>query len=485
MNKSFLSLLACAALVACAAGPDGAVGAAGVQGPQGEQGIQGEAGANGADAPAREGSIVSVTGGSVVAGSSAEMHVMGQYTEWTEAPEITTDYPGISLSAVVTSPVSMVITITAAEDVRGGEANLVMGDLQLPKTVEVIPAARFVLDEGQVNPVRPGQNFSGKIVFSDGFGLSGTYLVKFNAEDEDPVDVLLTEAIGVEASNDMGVSSLTVEGFISPTATNSTSDWRVLTMSGGQTITVPGALQIADAPAVDLMLGGTAEASLENGFGLYRLTNGPGEMISAGTVVRVEALNADFPLSMLVSIPGTEDDPALAWSNTPVDLNDAVSPTVEFIAPRSGVYFLNIDHAESLSGAEFTFTASSAEVVMNQATGQPQTVTLERPGHSAWFARSITAGQRFGWVINPTEESDASPAVRFYRHYTNEDEIDVFGDPLRLGQLPLFLTGQYSSYPQGVSWPEAWGEAVIIWRVTDANLGGGAGYGMTFTGTVE
>ena len=143
MKKSFLSLLACAALVACAAGPDGAAGAAGVQGPQGEQGIQGEAGANGTDTPAREGSIVSVTGGSVVAGSSAEMHVMAQYTEWTEAPEITTDYPGISLSAVVTSPVSMVITITAAEDVRGGEHG---GDPVVVEADDVVGAPEMCVD---------------------------------------------------------------------------------------------------------------------------------------------------------------------------------------------------------------------------------------------------------------------------------------------------------------------------------------------------
>jgi hypothetical protein len=49
--------------------------------------------------------------------------------EWTEVPEIIMDYFGISLSAVVISSVSMVIIITVAEDVRGGEANLVMGDL--------------------------------------------------------------------------------------------------------------------------------------------------------------------------------------------------------------------------------------------------------------------------------------------------------------------------------------------------------------------
>ena len=105
MKYSFVSLLAGAALVACAPGPDGADGAAGVQGAQGAQGVQGEPGAPGADAPAREGTIVSVTTGPVVAGGSVEMHVMGQYTEWTEAPTITTEYEGLSVSTVVTSPV--------------------------------------------------------------------------------------------------------------------------------------------------------------------------------------------------------------------------------------------------------------------------------------------------------------------------------------------------------------------------------------------
>ena len=42
------------------------------------------------------------------------MHVMGQYTEWTEAPTITTEYEGLSVSTVVTSPVSLIVTITAA-----------------------------------------------------------------------------------------------------------------------------------------------------------------------------------------------------------------------------------------------------------------------------------------------------------------------------------------------------------------------------------
>ena len=102
MNKSFLSLLACAALVACAPGPDGAVGAAGVQGDKGEQGLQGEPGAAGADAPAR--GVVAVTGGTVVAGASACMFLL--------APAISTDYEG-PVNAVVTSPVSMIITITA------------------------------------------------------------------------------------------------------------------------------------------------------------------------------------------------------------------------------------------------------------------------------------------------------------------------------------------------------------------------------------
>jgi hypothetical protein len=413
------------------------------------------------------------------------MHVMGQYTEWTEAPEVTTDYPGISLSAVVTSTVSMVITITAAEDVRGGEANLVMGDLQLPKTVEVVPAAAFVLDEGQTNPIRPGQNFSGKIVFAEGFGVSGGTLVRFNADDGEPINIVLTEQMQIEGTVDMGASGITVSGFVSPSAANGVADWRVLTINETQTIPVHNALEIADAPAVDVALGGTAEASLESGFALYRLTNDQGEVITAGTIVRVEALNADFPLSMLVSIPGTDDDPVASWSNTDTALN-ATSPTIEFIAPRNGAYFLSVDHAENLAGAEFTFTVSSAAVDMELATGQAQTVTLERPGHSAWFARGITAGQALTWSVNPQDDSDAAPAIHLYRHYTNEDENNIFGERLYIGGREV-LQGNDLNYLGGldIAWPEAWGEATLIWRVLDASLGGGGGYGMTFTGNVE
>jgi hypothetical protein len=485
MKKSFLSLLACAALVACAAGPDGAVGAAGVQGPQGEQGVQGEAGANGADAPAREGSIVSVTGGSVVAGSSAEMHVMGQYTEWTEAPEITTDYPGISLSAVVTSPVSMVITITAAEDVRSGEANLVMGDLQLPKTVEVTQAATFILDEGQANPVRPGQTFSGTIEFAPGFSISGSSSVKWNLEDDAPEFIVLTESLGVEGPADQGVTGLGVTGLVAPNAVSGEMNWRVITLNAAQTIPVYSALQIQDSPAVDMPLDGTIEATLENGFGLYRLARGENPLIPAGTVVRVEVQNADFPVNLAVSLPASGDDRPALWTNEDVYL-EASSNTVEFIAPRTAAYFASVDHGEGLAGAELTYSIGGEQIEMVPATGQPQEATLARPGHGAWFARSITAGQTLTWSIVPGEDSDATPALYPFRNFTDDDGVDVFGQRLVFYQGRIVLTGAYLYYPgRGVSWPESWGESLYIWRVVDQNLGGGGGYTISFTGNVE
>ena len=34
------------------------------------------------------------------------------------------------------------------------------------------------------------------------------------------------------------------------------------------------------------------------------------------------------------------------------------------------------------------------------------------------------------------------------------------------------------------SWPADWGESLLFWRIVDADLGGGGGYGMTFTGGV-
>ena len=484
MKNSLFSLLACAALVACAPGPDGAEGAAGVQGPQGEQGNQGAAGENGADAPAREGTIVSVTAAPVVAGNSVEMHVMGQYTEWTEAPSITTDYAGLSISTVVTSPISLIVTITAAEDVRGGEANLIMGDLALPKTVEVIPAAQFVLDEGQEQPLRPGQPFSGKIVFSDGFGLAGNTNVKFNEEDDAPINVVLTEQMEIEGSSDLGPSGITVTGFVSPSAPAGSSSWRVLTLSDEQTIPVHDALEIADAPAIDLALGGTADATLEDGFGLFRLVRGEGGVIAAGTVVRLEALNADFPVTMTASLPASGDDRAAAWSNTDATV-EVTTNTIEFVAPRTAAYFLSISHTENSVGAEFTYTASSEAIQMQIADGQPVEVTLERPGHGAWFARSVSAGQRISWSITPTQGSDYTPAFYMYRNYTDEEGNDLFGSPLGIGSTTL-ITGFYLTYyGRGLGWPEAWGESLFIWRVVDANLGGGGGYSLSFTGNVQ
>ena len=485
MKKLLSSLFTCVALVACAPGPDGADGAAGVQGAQGAQGVQGEPGAPGADAPAREGTIVSVTTGPVVAGGSVEMHVMGQYTEWTEAPTITTEYEGLSVSTVVTSPVSLIVTITAAEDVRGGEADLIMGDLQLPKTVEVIPAARFVLDEGQEQPLRPGQSFTGTIVFAEGFGAIGSTGVRFNAADEDPVKVVLTEQLAFEGSSDLGVSGITVEGFVSPSAAAGASDWRVVTMDQTQTIPVFDAIQVADQPAVDLALGGTLDASLETGFGLFRLVRGEGGVIPAGTVVRVEALNADFPVTMVASLPASGDDPPAAWSNTDA-IADVTTNTIEFIAPRTAAYFLSIDHEEGSEGAEFTFTASATEVQMQVANGEPTEVTLERPGHGAWFARQITAGQSLTWAIEPGEESDYSPAFYCFRNYTDEDGNDIFGGALRITASPLMTGWAVNFYGRrGISWPEQWGESLFIWRVVDAQLGGGGGYTLSFTGNVE
>ena len=484
MKYSFVSLLAGAALVACAPGPDGADGAAGVQGAQGAQGVQGEPGAPGADAPAREGTIVSVTTGPVVAGGSVEMHVMGQYTEWTEAPTITTEYEGLSVSTVVTSPVSLIVTITAAEDVRGGEADLIMGDLQLPKTVEVIPAARFVLDEGQEQPLRPGQPFTGTIVFAEGFGAIGSTGVRFNATDEDPVKVVLTEQIAFEGTSDLGVSGITVEGFVSPSAASGASDWRVVTMDQTQTIPVFDAIQVADQPAVDLALGGTLDASLETGFGLFRLVRGEAGVIPAGTVVRVEALSADFPVTMVASLPASGDDPPVSWSNTDTVV-DVTTNTIEFIAPRTAAYFLSIDHEEGSEGAEFTFTASATEVQMQVANGEPTEVTLERPGHGAWFARQITAGQRVTWSASVPDESDYTPAAYILRNFTDDDGVDVFGQTLLIGGQSLITGWRFTAYGRGVAWPEQWGESLFIWRVVDAQLGGGGGYTLSFTGNVE
>jgi hypothetical protein len=484
MNKSFLSLLASLALVACAPGPDGAPGAAGVNGAPGGQGIQGEAGQNGIDTPARVGSIVSVVGGSVVAGSTAEMHVTGQYTEWVEAPEITTAYEGLSLETVVTSPVSMVIKITAAADVRGGEANLVMGDLQLPKTVEVIAAASFVLDEGQSNPVRPGESFSGSIKFAPGFSINGqNNAVKSGDDDDAPSHVVFT-SFAVEGFSDVGVIAINAAGIVSPSAPVGVMNWRVETLDGGQTIPIYNALEVADIPAVELALGAAVDANLENGFALYRLTGVGGVLINAGTILRAEIQNADFPVTMSLSLPASEDEPAGIWSNADSNLG-ASSNTIELLVPRTGVYFLSVDHGEGTAGAEFTFSAGVEQVQMVMATGEDQEVTLTRPGHGAWFARNIAAGQTLHWTIDPSDGSDATPALYIFRNFTDDDGNDIFGQPLFIGGRTV-LDGFWVNYRgRGVAWPEAWGESVFIWRVVDEDLGGGGGYGITFNGGVR
>ena len=493
MNKSFLSLLACVALVGCAPGPDGAVGAAGVQGAQGEQGLQGEPGAAGADAPTREGSVVAVSDGTVTAGSSTELHVLAQYTEWTEAPGISTDYEGLTVNAVVTSPVSMVITITAEPDVRGGEANLIVDGLQLTKSVEVIPAARFVPNEGQTNQVRPGQPFAGRIELASGFGFNGTVGIKTSESDESDERVVLTpieDEGGVlrsflfESRPGYGATAIILEGVVAPNTPSGVMNWRIENQSGNQIIPVYDALEIADVPAVDFALGGTVDASLEDGFGLFRLVQGEGGVIAAGTVVRVEALNADFPVAITASLPASGDELARTWTNTDTNI-DITTNTVEFIAPRTAAYFVSMSHADSSVGAEFTYTASSEVIQMQIADGQPTEVTLQRPGHGAWFARSITAGQTLTWSVSPGQDSDYTPAFYMFRNFTDEEGADIFGQSLRIGSNPL-ITGFYLTYyGRGLSWPEAWGESLFIWRVIDASLGGGGGYTLTFTGNVQ
>jgi len=492
MNKSILNLLACAALVACAPGPDGAVGAAGIQGAQGEQGIQGPAGVDGADAPAREGSVVAVTGGTVTAGASAEIHVLAQYTQWTEAPVISTDYDGLAVSAVVTSPVSMIITITAEPEIRGGEANLIVDGLQLTKTVEVIPAARFVPNEGQTNQVRPGQAFAGRIELAPGFGFSGSVRLKTKENDDSDDRVILTPLLDDEdvlrpflfdGRPGYGVTTIILEGVVAPNTAAGVMNWSIENRGGDQIIPVHRALEVSDSPATELELGSSVDETLENGFGLYRITGAQGAPISAGAVVRAELLNADFAADMKLSIQASGDDAAVVWSNEDTLLRTQ-SNTIEIIAPRSGVFFLTVDHADGEAGAEFTFTASAETVTIQPATGQDQEVVLARPGHGAWFARSVAVGQNLFWSISPSDESDASPVSYIYYNFTDDDGNDTYGAPLSFNGSRI-LSGNLLDVPDGITWPDSLSDAVFIWRVVDAQLGGGGGYGITFNGGVR
>ena len=146
---------------------------------------------------------------------------------------------------------------------------------------------------------------------------------------------------------------------------------------------------------------------------------------------------------------------------------------------------MSIDHEEGSEGAEFTFTASATEVQMQVANGEPTEVTLERPGHGAWFARQITAGQRVTWSASVPDESDYTPAAYILRNFTDDDGVDVFGQTLLIGGQRLITGWRFTAYGRGVAWPEQWGESLFIWRVVDAQLGGGGGYTLSFTGNVE
>ena len=483
MNKVFLSLLTCAALVACEPGVDGLDGAAGLQGPQGEQGIPGEDGQQGPDAPARDGNIVWVSGNSVTAGQTAQLRVLAQYTEWTEAPTITTDYEGLSIETALVSPVSMIISVTAAADVRGGEANLQVGDLQLPKTLQVIPAARFVMDEEASASLRPGQNFSGKIVFAEGFGLAESTQVD-TVGDANPV---LFRDLDLEGSSFAGDLAITVDATIAPNAQPGAVDMEITTLNGRQVIPVWNAVEVINSPAADVAIEGTVEGNLEEGFSLFRITGAGGALINAGSVLRIEVQGEDFPTTMSLALPaGENDEPAQLWSNFDEGL-DASSRVIELVTPRTGVYFLSVDHGEGLAGAEFTFSASVSQIQPQVADGTEYDVTLERPGHGAWIATTIVAGQSFYWDAEVSDESDASPAVRFFRNYTDDDGVDHFGQGLLLYGLSVIPESSFrwSNGALGVAWPEAWGESLVFMRFTDDALLGGGAYTMTISGRAE
>ena len=327
--------------------------------------------------------------------------------------------------------------------------------------------------------------FSGTIVFAEGFGISGNSTVKTAGETQ---SVIFT-AFETEGDSFTGVTAIKAEGQISPAAAAGVIDLEVITLNETQTIPIWRAMEVADAPAVDLALAdGRVEATLENGFSLFRVTGANDGIVTAGTIIRVEALGAEFPVKMTLSMPGDDDNNPILISNTDENL-DATSNTIELLAPRSGSYFLSIDHEESTQGAEFTFTAAATQVQMQNANNQDTEVVLERPGHGAWFARNIAAGQYFRWAINPTQGSDAVPAVYFMRNYTNEDGEDIFGEGVRVYQAPL--SGLYLNYlgryngGRGMEWPGTWEESLLIWRVVDVELGGGQAYGLTFNGGVN
>ena len=111
-------------------------------------------------------------------------------------------------------------------------------------------------------------------------------------------------------------------------------------------------------------------------------------------------------------------------------------------------------------------------------------MTLTRPGHGAWFARTVSVGQNLFWSINASNGSDASPVSYIYRNFTDDDGNDIYGGGLRLGGNP-YLSGNLLNYPNGITWPDSLGDSVFIWRIVDAQLGGGGGYGITFNGGVR
>jgi len=186
---------------------------------------------------------------------------------------------------------------------------------------------------------------------------------------------------------------------------------------------------------------------------------------------------------MGLSLPASGDDEPMAWSNTDANLS-AHANVIEVLTPRTGVYFLTVDHADNEVGAEFTFTASVEQVEIQLASGEDQEVTLTRPGHGAWFARGVAGGQNLFWTIAPSDESDASPVSYIFRNYADDDGNDIYGDRLVFNGRPV-LSGSLLNLPDGITWPDSLGEATFIWRVVDAQLGGGGGYGITFNGGVR
>ena len=216
--------------------------------------------------------------------------------------------------------------------------------------------------------------------------------------------------------------------------------------------------------------------------------------MAGGSIIRAEILDADFPALIEVAVLGDRNAdpplPARSVVNTDAQMGNSRTNAVEWIAPRTGVYYMTVSHADNERSADFTYTASFTQVQLQVAElGQDQVVPLARPGHSGWFAREVTPGQTLFTTLTSSGDETADPALRIYFSYRTEDGQDVYGAQIRFGS-DIYVFNNTNGYLRyfggaGVTWPGSLPNSLLYYRVSDATMRGGPGYQLTFNGGVR